>query len=674
MKVENLKGIGPKKKQFLEKLSLSHTRDLLDYYPKGYEDRSTLYHVNQTEDKKSYLLRLKIIDGGNLRFSGRKSVLTFKAADDTGSCQIVWFNQPYLKSKIKIGEVYYFYGKISRKNNRIDLQTPIVNKTLKKELGNFTAVYPLTKGLTQKDFRNIICQALEIEKIENIIPEEIRLKENLLDRKHAYREIHAPSSLHFQKAAKRTLIFEELLIVQLAMKMLKNKKRRRGYAFVYDKKIEELIGSLDFPLTHAQERVLQEIFQDMKKPISMNRLVQGDVGSGKTIIAVAAIYLCFLNQKQAAFMAPTEILAAQHYESVCGILDSFGVKTALLVGSLKKKEKEDIIQRLKEGDIDLIIGTHAVLEDYVEFQNLGLVITDEQHRFGVKQRAVLTGKGESPDTLVMTATPIPRTLSLVFYGDLDVSSIDELPPGRIPIKTYAVPISIEERIMKFLIDHLEKRKQAYIICPLVEENEELPLKSIEKMQIYLKRKYFKDFKLGVIHGRMKAEEKNRIMEEFSENKIQILLATTVIEVGINVPNAVIMVIYNAERFGLSQLHQLRGRVGRGDSESYCILIHEGRSMISRERMRIMQQTTDGFLLSEKDLELRGEGDLLGTNQSGLPQFRIADPFNEGELVRKIAETCSEILEKDLLYTENFENLYKEAESFLNRLSENIIFN
>ncbi|NMB14496.1 MAG: ATP-dependent DNA helicase RecG, partial [Gallicola sp.] len=377
---------------------------------------------------------------------------------------------------------------------------------------------------------------------------------------------------------------------------------------------------------------------------------------------------------QAAFMAPTEILAAQHYESVCGILDSFGVKTALLVGSLKKKEKEDIIQRLKEGDIDLIIGTHAVLEDYVEFQNLGLVITDEQHRFGVKQRAVLTGKGESPDTLVMTATPIPRTLSLVFYGDLDVSSIDELPPGRIPIKTYAVPISIEERIMKFLIDHLEKRKQAYIICPLVEENEELPLKSIEKMQIYLKRKYFKDFKLGVIHGRMKAEEKNRIMEEFSENKIQILLATTVIEVGINVPNAVIMVIYNAERFGLSQLHQLRGRVGRGDSESYCILIHEGRSMISRERMRIMQQTTDGFLLSEKDLELRGEGDLLGTNQSGLPQFRIADPFNEGELVRKIAETCSEILEKDLLYTENFENLYKEAESFLNRLSENIIFN
>ncbi|NMB15012.1 MAG: hypothetical protein GX985_07165, partial [Gallicola sp.] len=277
MKVENLKGIGPKKKQFLEKLSLSDTRDLLDYYPKGYEDRSTLYHVNQTEDKKSYLLRLKIIDGGNLRFSGRKSVLTFKAADDTGSCQIVWFNQPYLKSKIKIGEVYYFYGKISRKNNRIDLQTPIVNKTLKKELGNFTAVYPLTKGLTQKDFRNIICQALEIEKIENIIPEEIRLKENLLDRKHAYREIHAPSSLHFQKAAKRTLIFEELLIVQLAMKMLKNKKRRRGYAFVYDKKIEELIGSLDFPLTHAQERVLQEIFQDMKKPISMNRLVQGDV-------------------------------------------------------------------------------------------------------------------------------------------------------------------------------------------------------------------------------------------------------------------------------------------------------------------------------------------------------------------------------------------------------------
>ncbi|MDO5649263.1 MAG: ATP-dependent DNA helicase RecG [Gallicola sp.] len=675
MKVDKLKGIGPKKKELLEKLSINTSRDLLDYFPRGYEDRSTLYTLNQVEEGRSYLLRLKIIDGGNLRFmGGRKSILTFKASDDTGFCQIVWFNQHYLKSKIKIGEVYYFYGRVSKKNNRIDLQSPIISKTLKKELGKLTAVYPLSKGLTQKDFRSMIDQVLEIERVENIIPEEIRLRENLLDRKHAYREIHCPSSVQYQRAAKKTLIFEELLIVQLAMKILKGRKKREGFSFRYDEKIQRLIESLDFPLTNAQERVLREIIGDMKKPISMNRLVQGDVGSGKTIIAVLAIYLCFLNGKQSAFMAPTEILASQHYESVQEILNPFGVRTGLLVGSLKKKEKEEIIQRLKEGEIDLIIGTHAVLEDYVEFQELGLVITDEQHRFGVKQRAVLTNKGESPDTLVMTATPIPRTLSLVFYGDLDVSSIDELPPGRIPIKTYAVPIRLEERIMNFVIENLQGGKQAYIICPLVENNEDLHLKSIEKMETYLKKRYFKNFSLAGMHGRMKAEEKNRIMEDFANNDIQLLLATTVIEVGINVPNAAIMVIYNAERFGLSQLHQLRGRVGRGTSESYCILIHEGKSMISRERMRIMQQTTDGFLLSEKDLELRGEGDLLGTNQSGLPQFRIADPFQEGDTVRKISELCSAIIEKDLLKTEEFKNLYLEIEEFLNKLTENIIFN
>lgn len=675
MKVEDLKGIGPKKREFLEKLNIFDTKDLINYFPRAYEDRSTLYFLDQVQEGRSYLLKLKILDEGNLRFlGGRKSVLHYKATDGKEFCQIVWFNQHYLKSKIKEGDIYYFYGRIQKKNNSIELQSPIMEKSLKNGLGKLAAIYPLTKGLSQKDFHSMMRQVFQSEEMENIIPEEIRLQENLLDRNHAYREIHQPSSKNYQMAAKRTLIFEELLIVQLAMKILKQKKIQKGFSFKYSDRVQDILSTLEFSLTKAQARVLKEIVEDMSKPLAMNRLVQGDVGSGKTVIALIAIYISYLNKKQSVFMAPTEILARQHFESVNKILQSFQVKTELLVGSLKKKEKEDILNRLKNGEIDLLIGTHAVLEESVEFKDLGLVITDEQHRFGVKQRATLTAKGENADTLVMTATPIPRTLSLVFYGDLDISSIDELPPGRIPIKTYAVPISLEERIMNFVKQNAESGNQAYIICPLVEHNEELPLKSIEKMEVYLKKKYFRDLSLAIIHGKMKTDEKNRIMNDFSEGDIKILLATTVIEVGINVPNSTTMVIYNAERFGLSQLHQLRGRVGRGADESYCILIYEGRSMISRERMKIMQQTTDGFVLSEKDLELRGEGDLLGTNQSGLPQFRIADPYQENETVQKISRICNTIIEEDLLLQPDYQNLHGEVLDFLDRLSRNIIFN
>lgn len=470
----------------------------------------------------------------------------------------------------------------------------------------------------------------------------------LLDINSAIRQIHFPKDFEEFKIARKRLVFEELLSMQLALLSLKNqyKVEQKGIQYKKDIKMSDIINTLPFKLTKAQLRGLEEIDEDMERSKPMNRLLQGDVGSGKTIVAIIAAYKAVKCGYQMTIMAPTAILAAQHLEGFETILNPFGIKCELLTSAISKKKKEEILERLKQGEIDILIGTHAILEENVEFKNLGLVITDEQHRFGVRQRKIISQKGNNPDVLVMTATPIPRTLALILYGDLDISIIDELPPNRKKIDTFAVTKGLEQRVNMFIKKQIEEGRQAYIVCPLVEENEEINAKSVLEVAEKYKNEVFKEYKVEYLHGKMKAKEKDNIMEQFKRGDIDILISTTVIEVGVNVPNSSIMVIENSERFGLAQLHQLRGRVGRGEYKSYCILKYQGNSEVIRQRMKVMQDTNDGFIISEKDLELRGTGEFFGTKQHGLPEFKIANLFEDMPILKMVQSLAIRIIQED----------------------------
>ena len=470
----------------------------------------------------------------------------------------------------------------------------------------------------------------------------------LYDYNKAILKIHFPNNFEEVNYARRRLAFEELLIMQLALLKLKKSytKEEKGIKFSKDVKMSDVINILPFSLTKAQLNVLEEIDKDMEDEKSMNRLLQGDVGSGKTVVSIISAYKAVKCGYQVAIMAPTAILATQHLEGFRQILDKFNIKCELLVSSVTKKKKEEILEKLVNGQIDILIGTHALLEENVVFKNLGLVVTDEQHRFGVKQRSTIVGKGNNPDTLVMTATPIPRTLALILYADLDISIIDELPPNRKKIDTFAVTKGLEQRVNNFIAKQIDEGRQAYIVCPLVEESEEINAKSVMELAKNYKEKVFSKYRVEYLHGKMKTREKDEIMNEFKKGNIDILISTTVIEVGVNVPNASIMIVENAERFGLAQLHQLRGRVGRGEYKSYCILIYEGNSKIIRDRMKVMQETNDGFVISEKDLELRGSGEFFGTKQHGLPEFKIANIFEDMKLLKSVQVIAMNILEED----------------------------
>ena len=475
------------------------------------------------------------------------------------------------------------------------------------------------------------------------------LKEYKLENiNEATKQIHFPNEFKDFNIARNRLVFEELLSVQLALLELKNNYMtdKKGIEFSNEAKMSDVINSLPFKLTKAQLRVLEEIDRDMESSKNMNRLLQGDVGSGKTVVAMCAAYKAVKSGYQAAIMAPTAILATQHLENFKNILEKLGIRCELLISGITKKQKEGILERLENGDIDILIGTHAIIEDNVKFKNLGLVVTDEQHRFGVKQRTKIAEKGENPDVLVMTATPIPRTLALILYGDLDISIIDELPPNRKKIETFAVNKNMTDRVNAFIEKQLKEGRQAYIVCPLVEENEEMDLKSVEKLYETYSKEIFPQYNVEFLHGKMKPREKDEIMEKFKDGKIDILISTTVIEVGVDVPNSNIMVVENAERFGLAQLHQLRGRVGRGEYKSYCILKYEGKSENVKKRMKVMCETNDGFIISEKDLELRGSGDFFGTMQHGLPEFKIANLFEDIDMLKMVQTVAMKILEKD----------------------------
>ena len=672
--VKYIKGVGPKKVVLLNKLGIYTVKDLITYYPRAYEDRSKPQFLYECEDGEEALVEVIACSRAtNVRLKG-KTMQRLIVRDETASATITWFNQPYLKDKFSIGEKYKIFGKVSKKAGKISFNSPTFDiGEAQKNTGRIIPIYPLTYSLSQNTLRKIMEGAIEkvYGNLEETLPQYLLQEYKLKNINDATRDIHFPNEFKDFNIARNRLVFEELLSVQLALLELKNNymSDKNGIQFSKEAKMSDVINSLPFKLTKAQLRVIEEIDQDMEDSKNMNRLLQGDVGSGKTVVAMCAAYKAVKSGYQAAIMAPTAILATQHLENFKNILEKLDIKCELLISGITKKQKEGILERLENGEIDILIGTHAIIEENVKFKNLGLVVTDEQHRFGVKQRTKIAEKGENPDVLVMTATPIPRTLALILYGDLDISIIDELPPNRKKIETYAVNKNMTERVNKFIEKQLKEGRQAYIVCPLVEENEEMDLQSVEKLYELYSQEIFPQYKVAYIHGKMKPKEKDEIMGKFKSGAIDILISTTVIEVGVDVPNSNIMVVENAERFGLAQLHQLRGRVGRGEYKSYCILKFEGKSDNIRKRMKVMTETNDGFIISEKDLELRGSGDFFGTMQHGLPEFKIANLFEDIEMLKKVQVVAYKILEADPKLEKEENKLLKELikDKFRNRI-------
>ena len=672
--VKYIKGVGPARVELLNKLGIFTLKDLITYYPRTYEDRNKPKYICECEEGEEALIEAIVCSSiTNVRLKG-KTMQRLIVRDETGSATITWFNQTYLKSKFKVGDKYKFFGKVSKKGGKVMFNSPVFDVEEKTQnTGRIIPIYPLTYNLSQNNLRKMIEAAMEevYGKLQETLPQYLLKEYNLENINDATKHIHFPDEFKDFKIARNRLVFEELLSVQLALLELKNSymNEEQGIKFSKQVKISEVIHTLPFKLTKAQLRVLEEIDNNMESEKSMNRLLQGDVGSGKTVIAMCAAYKAVKSGYQAAIMAPTAILATQHLENFKGILEKLDIKCELLISGITKKKKENILERLKNGDIDILIGTHAIIEENVVFKNLGLVVTDEQHRFGVKQRTKIAEKGKNPDVLVMTATPIPRTLALILYGDLDISIIDELPPNRKKVETFAVGKNMTDRVNNFIRKQIQEGRQAYIVFPLVEENEEMDLKSVEKLFETYSKEIFPEYRVEYIHGKMRSKDKDSIMERFKNKEINILISTTVIEVGVDVPNSNIMVIENAERFGLAQLHQLRGRVGRGEYQSYCILKFEGKSENVRKRMKVMCETNDGFVISEKDLELRGAGDFFGTMQHGLPEFKIANLFEDIETLRMVQSVAMKILSEDPKLEKDENKLLKELikEKFIKRI-------
>ena len=672
--IQYLKGVGPNRVKLLNKLGIFTLGDLITYYPRTYEDRSKPKVLCECKEGEEVLIEAVVCSRiTDIRASGR-TMQKMIIRDETMSATAMWFNHSYLKSIFNVGEKYRFFGKVSMKSGKITLISPVFDKEEKAQnTGRIIPIYPLTFSLSQNTIRKIMEVAIKevYGKLEETLPQYLLQEYKLQNINEAIKCIHFPNQFEdFNKARKR-LVFEELLSVQLALLELKNRylSEENGIKFSKDAKMSDVINTLPFNLTKAQLRVLEEIDNNMESEKPMKRLLQGDVGSGKTVVAMCAAYKAVKSGYQAAIMVPTAILATQHFENFKNMLEKLDIRCELLISGITKKKKQDILERLANGEIDILIGTHAILEENVIFKKLGLVVTDEQHRFGVKQRTKIVEKGQNPDVLVMTATPIPRTLALILYGDLDISIIDELPPNRKKIETFAVNKRMTDRVNNFIREQVKQGRQAYVVCPLVEENEEMDLKSVEKLYETYKTETFPEYRVEYIHGKMKQKDKDSIMERFKKGEIDILISTTVIEVGVDVPNSNIMVIENAERFGLAQLHQLRGRVGRGEYKSYCILKYEGKGEVVRKRMKVMCDTNDGFIISEKDLELRGSGDFFGTMQHGLPEFKIANLFEDIPILKAVQEVATKILNDDpkLEKTENKLLRTLVADKFANRI-------
>jgi len=666
--IRYVKGVGPAKEVLFNNLHIYTVSDLLYYFPRDYEDRT----------KKKQIFEL--IDGERIAFDAtvsgtvttnfmRKNMPITKATvvDSTGAVSLTWFNATYVKGTLKTGATYTFFGQIKRTANRIEVVNPIFEEYgSDKNTGKILAIYPSTAKLTQNSIRSVVRNVFDDlgNKFDEFLPESIRLNNDLVDINTALYYIHFPDSEDSYQKARRRLVFDELLLLQLGLMRLKYSKdiNENGIKFFIADEVDEFINKLPFRLTNAQNKVVQSIFKDMNSNKPMNRLLQGDVGSGKTVVAAISMFNAVKNGYQAVMMVPTGILAEQHFSSFKELFSDYGIRIELLSGGLTAKQKRLAKERIASGEADIVIGTHALLEEDVVFKNLGFIVTDEQHRFGVRQRSKLTEKGENPDTLVMTATPIPRTLALILYGDLDISIIDELPPNRKVIETFLIGESLEDRLNGFISKEIDSGRQVYVVCPLIEEDEEkaeIEDKPKLKTVMEIAEKYkiiFPNYKIEFLHGKMKQSLKDEIMLKFKNHEVDILVSTTVIEVGVNVPNATLMIIENAERFGLAALHQLRGRVGRGSEKSYCILKCYTMGKVTKERMNIMTKTNDGFKIAEKDLELRGPGEFLGTRQHGLPEFKIANVFADKLVLEETSEVAKEIFlhnKDDVMFNDLF---------------------
>lgn len=651
--LRTLKGVGEKTEKLLHKAGIADVEGLLRYYPRNYDVYEMPENIADLEEGTVKAVSAAVSSGVYMNTAGRLKVITVTVSDKSGRLNVVWFNAPYLRSMLKKGSVFVFRGRVVRKNRKLELEHPEIftPAAYEKVLHNMQPVYRLTAGLTNKALTKLVRQTLEDRSLQTeYLPDEIRERYQLADINFALRAIHFPGNMEELLTARKRLVFDEFLLFILSVQLLKEKTEEAENHFPMKMTwtTEEVIERLPYNLTRAQMNTWHEIERDLAGRSLMSRLVQGDVGSGKTIIAFLAMILAGENGYQSALMVPTEVLARQHYEAFVSLKEEQGLSTraVLLTGSSTAKEKREIYEEIRSGSADVIIGTHALIQEKVEYNNLGLVITDEQHRFGVKQREALTTRGNPPNVLVMSATPIPRTLAIILYGDLDISVIDELPAKRLPIKNCVVDTSYRPKAYSFIEKQVREGRQAYIICPMVEESEGLEAENVTDYIEKVRSSLSQDIRVEYLHGKMKAKDKNRIMEEFAAGDIQVLVSTTVVEVGVNVPNATVMMVENAERFGLAQLHQLRGRVGRGEYQSYCIFIQGNKEETTSRRLEILNKSNDGFYIAGEDLKLRGPGDLFGIRQSGLMEFRIGDIFNDADILKDASSAAGGILALD----------------------------
>ncbi len=651
--IRYIKGVGEQKARAFEKLGVTNLRELVMNFPRVYEDRTAVKTIPRLQFGDTCCVSATVAAPPRLSFIRKGLDITrVPVVDAGGRMTVTFFNRSYVKNTLIPGESYIFYGRIGGRIGAPEMTNPVFEKETNTPAATrrIVPVYRMTAGLNQRTMMNAVRVGLDAcgDQLPERLPREIRERYHLAQTCFSYENIHFPRDMESLELARRRLIFEELFVLSCTLSFMRTRQLRKSPYRIADVDMTEFYRALPFELTGAQSRAVGDILRDMAGDAPMSRLIQGDVGSGKTAVAAAAAFAAVRAGYQAAFMAPTEILAEQHFRSLSALLEPLGVRVALLTGGMAAKAKREAREAVRLGGADLVIGTHALISGDVEFLKLALIIADEQHRFGVQQRAALTDKGDTPHVLVMSATPIPRTLALIVYGDLDVSVINELPPGRQVIDTFLVGESMRQRIYNFIRRLVGEGRQAFIVCPAVEETEESPdgLKSVKEYAKELQERVFPDLRVALVHGKLRPKEKNEVMEAFAAGSIDILVATTVIEVGVDVPNAALMVVENADRFGLSQLHQLRGRVGRGDHKSYCVLFEGGGGELARERMRAFCKTNDGFKIAEEDLRIRGPGDFFGSRQSGLPDMQIASFASDMDMLKTAQSAARELLTED----------------------------